>query len=59
MIPADRVTVISGAGGERPPLSAVTPDAVALARNEIVAAALMHRAESEPGVSGAKKKQTD
>lgn len=40
MLPAGRVSVISGAGGDRPPLSAVTPDALALARNELIAGAL-------------------
>ena len=40
MVPAGRVSVISGAVGDRPPLSAVTPDALALARNEILAGAL-------------------
>ncbi len=55
MVPAERVTVISGAGGERPPLSAVTPDAVALARNEIIAGALMQKAETEAEAQIAKK----
>jgi uncharacterized membrane protein YqiK len=40
MVPAAHVSVISGSGGDRPPLSAVTPDALALARNELLAGAL-------------------
>jgi regulator of protease activity HflC (stomatin/prohibitin superfamily) len=40
MVPADHVSIISGASGERHPLSAVTPDALALARNEMIAGAL-------------------
>ncbi|MCL2129532.1 MAG: SPFH domain-containing protein [Treponema sp.] len=38
--PADHLSVISGANGDGKPISAIHPDAVALARNEIVAEAL-------------------
>ncbi len=45
---ADRVSVVTGAGGERRPLSATIPDAVAMARNEIIAGALKSLEEREP-----------
>jgi uncharacterized membrane protein YqiK len=49
MVPAAHVSVISGSGGDRRPLSAVTPDALALARNEIVAGALASiKPDAEP-----------
>ncbi len=38
--PADHVSVVTGAGGDREPISAIHPDAVSAARNDIVAAAL-------------------
>lgn len=38
--PADHVSVVTGSGGEREPISAIHPDAVAAARNDVVAAAL-------------------
>ncbi len=47
MVGADSVSVISGSGGDRPPLSAVTPDALALARNEMIAGALARKAEAK------------
>jgi flotillin len=40
MVPAEHVAVISGGEGERQPLSAITPDSLALARNELIAGAL-------------------
>jgi len=52
MVPAERVSVISGAGGDRPPLSAVTPDALALARNEMIAGALDSRQRPSDGAEG-------
>ncbi len=38
--PAQRISVVSGMGGEREPISAIHPHAVSSARNEIVATAL-------------------
>ncbi|MDR2500839.1 MAG: hypothetical protein LBD37_07160 [Treponema sp.] len=38
--PAGQVTVITGAGADREPLSAIHPSALAAARNELIAAAL-------------------
>lgn len=38
--PADHVSVVTGAGGDREPISAIHPNAVSAARNDIVAAAL-------------------
>ncbi|MDR3276367.1 MAG: hypothetical protein LBT11_04015 [Treponema sp.] len=38
--PASHVSVLTGLGGEREPISAIHPDAVAQARNDLVAAAL-------------------
>jgi hypothetical protein len=38
--PADHISVVTGAGGPRPSLTAIEPDAVAEARNQIVAGAL-------------------
>jgi len=38
--PAGHVSVVTGSGGDREPISAIHPNAVASARNEIVAAAL-------------------
>jgi flotillin len=40
LYPAKRVSVLSGVGGERGPLSAIHPDAIALARNEMIGGAL-------------------
>lgn len=46
--PASHVSVLTGLGGDnpRPPISAVDPDAVAKARNEMVAAALTQKKEA-------------
>lgn len=38
--PASHISVVTGAGGDREPISAIHPNAVASARNDIVAAAL-------------------
>jgi hypothetical protein len=40
LFPAQRISVLTGASGNRQPLSAIHPDAVAMARNDAVAAAL-------------------
>lgn len=40
LYPAGRLSVLTGSGGERRPLSAIHPDAVSQARNELAAAAL-------------------
>jgi regulator of protease activity HflC (stomatin/prohibitin superfamily) len=40
LYPAGRLAVLTGSGGERRPLSAIHPDAVSQARNELAAAAL-------------------
>jgi hypothetical protein len=44
--PARRVTVMTGVGGGRQPLSAIHPDAVAMARNEMIAGALAQIVQS-------------
>lgn len=38
--PTDRISVLTGSGGPRPPLTAIEADAIAEARNQIIAAAL-------------------
>jgi len=50
--PADHVSVVTGTGGDRPPISAIHPDAVASARNDIVAAALEGMTRPAPRKSG-------
>jgi flotillin len=40
LYPAGHVSVVTGSGGDREPISAIHPNAVASARNEMVAAAL-------------------
>ncbi len=40
LYPTDHVSVVTGSGGDREPISAIHPNAVAAARNDIVAAAL-------------------
>ncbi len=49
--PADHVSVVTGAGGAHEPISAIHPNAVAAARNDMVAAALesMTRPEKASG----------
>ncbi len=51
--PAGSVSVVTGAGGPRPPLTAIEADAVAEARNRLVAGALDHltkaKAKAETG----------
>jgi len=57
--PADHVSVVTGSGGDREPISAIHPNAVAAARNEMVAAALEGMTRPAQGtrglVDGAKK----
>jgi len=50
--PAEHVSVVTGAGGDREPISAIHPNAVALARNDIVAAALEGMTRPEPRTKG-------
>ncbi len=53
--PAKHVSVVTGVGGQHGPLSAIHPDAVALARNDLVAGAL--EAITKPDVPAPAKKQ--
>lgn len=56
--PAQHVSVVTGAGGDRDPISAIHPNAVASARNEMVAAALESMTKPEkPGLVDHKKKE--
>jgi hypothetical protein len=55
--PADKVTVISGAGDKREPLTAIHPDAIALARNELVAGALAGVSLEQKARKEAERKQ--
>ena len=50
--PTDHVSVVTGSGGAREPISAIHPDAVASARNDIVAAALEGMTKPERGSGG-------
>jgi hypothetical protein len=44
--------VVTGSGGDREPISAIHPNAVAAARNDIVAAALEGMTRPEPRKGG-------
>jgi hypothetical protein len=50
--PADHVSVVTGSGGDREPISAIHPNAVAAARNDIVAAALEGMTRPAAGTRG-------
>jgi hypothetical protein len=50
--PADHISVVTGAGGDREPISAIHPNAVMAARNQIIAGALEGMAA--PGLPAAK-----
>jgi hypothetical protein len=50
--PTDHVSVVTGSGGDREPISAIHPNAVAAARNDIVAAALEGMTKPQPKKAG-------
>lgn len=57
--PAKHVSVLTGAGGDHSPLSAIHPNAIMAARNDLVAAALQSLTDSEEPDSLAATNMTD
>jgi len=56
LYPTDHVSVVTGSGGDREPISAIHPNAVAAARNDIVAAALEGMTRPGAGLADLGKK---
>jgi hypothetical protein len=57
--PAGHVSIVTGAGHGREPISAIHPDAVAAARNDLVAGALSKMTEPKAGKSVKEKPHTE